>query len=269
MRPRGMDVTLVSELWRDGLPLHTCKFFEEALLSSLRRYGGWSRTVRDPSFATFRDIGHPDSESKLCNVFTLKCAFKEPSDIVDLLAKMFRQFPRHRISDLLFVDFSGCGRNLVAHLVWGKLFWEMRGVRRLEIANISLRASNVWFTLLPLSISRMVTPDATVPLLWEPGLTEPSLGIRLTIFPALQTVILSDVKLDRRRKDLAREFFEMVATNMEWRNERGYRLQELVIRDQDGSVDELLDDEEIKAVVKRLEEAVAKVDIVSGKRSND
>lgn len=218
-------------------------------------------------------IGHPESEPGLHNVFTLKSSIRGPSPAIDFLTKLFQQLGPHRISDSLSLDYSGGGREMIRDLVWGRLYWEMRNVRRLEVSNIcattssglKLRQSLVRNSLLPLDITRCVNPDlgySHSQLLWEPGTPELSQGVHHTIFPALQTVILSNVQFDL--ECFAVIFFENVTRDMEWRMQWGCPIEELVIRDRDGSVEDLLRLANVNAAREKLEGVVKKLVIISG-----
>lgn len=209
------------------------------------------------------------SEPKLHNVFTLE---SHMDDIIPFLTKLFQHLPRHRITSLS-LDFSGGGPALFTDNVWGALFWRMRNVRRLELRNLlgdepDLR-SDVQ-SLIPLDIFLPINKENLQfePLRRPEPDRYPSTKIRRPIFPVLHTLLLSHIKIYRARERLVVGFLMKLARDMEWRRFYECAIEELIIEDELGALDEMIGTEEDGVVFDRLKEVVRDVRIVSAHSSS-
>ncbi|EIM81840.1 uncharacterized protein STEHIDRAFT_171490 [Stereum hirsutum FP-91666 SS1] len=206
------------------------------------------------------------SEPKLHNVFTLE---SHMDDIIPFLTALFQHLPRHRITSL-FLDFSGCGPALFTDDVWSALFWRMRNVSHLELRNLlgdepDLRSDAE--SLIPLDISRPIEHEN---LQFEPRRrresdSDPAAAkIKRPIFPVLHTLLLSHIKIYRARERLVVGFLKKMARDMEWRRLSECAIEELIIEDELGALDEMIGTEEDAVVFDRLKRVVRDVRIVSG-----
>lgn len=210
------------------------------------------------------------SEPTLHNVFTLE---SHMDDVIPFLTALFQHLPRHRITNLS-LDFSGRGPALFTDNVWIALFWRMRNVSRLELGNLlgdepDLRSDAE--SLIPLDISRPIEHEN---LQFEPRLRGESdsypaaTKINRPIFPVLHTLLLSHIKIYRARERLVAGFLMKLARDMEWRRLSDCAIDELIIEDELGALDEMIGTEEDAVVFDRLKRVVRDVRIVSGYSSS-